>query len=198
MSAECEIREEAVTAETLAEYGRIPIAFEVDRVLDVRAVDGDGGGFRLEERSVPEPWVKDYDAILGEGPTRWLTRFDVSSWGLLSAFAEDRRVGGAILVRDAPGTEVLCGPEAVVVLWDIRVRPERRGQGIGRRLFRAAEARAAARGCRLLKVETQNINVPACRFYAACGCRLGGIDRDAYREFPDEVALYWFRDLGNT
>jgi GNAT superfamily N-acetyltransferase len=39
-----------------------------------------------------------------------------------------------------------------------------RGLGIGAALFRAAERWAVARGARWLKVETQNVNVAACRF----------------------------------
>jgi hypothetical protein len=52
-----------------------------------------------------------------------------------------------------------------------------------------------ARECRQLKVETQNINVPACRFYARQGCVLGVIDRFAYPTLPDEVQLLWYKDL---
>ena len=34
------------------------------------------------------------------------------------------------------------------------------------------------------KVVTQNINVPACRFYMKQGCVPGAIDRFAYPDFP--------------
>jgi ribosomal protein S18 acetylase RimI-like enzyme len=81
------------------------------------------------------------------------------------------------------------------VLWDIRVVPERRGHGIGTALFRAAEAFAAARGCRELKVETQNVNVPACRFYQRHGCVLRTVNRFAYPALPDEVQLIWTKSL---
>ena len=42
-----------------------------------------------------------------------------------------------------------------------------------------------------MKIETQNINVPACRFYARQGCRLSAIVSHAYAEFPDEIQLIW-------
>jgi hypothetical protein len=45
-------------------------------------------------------------------------------------------------------------------------------------------------------VETQNINVPACRFYARQGCVLGAIHPDAYPDLPDEVQLLWWLELG--
>ena len=83
----------------------------------------------------------------------------------------------------------------LTVLWDIRVHPDYRHQGVGQTLFRAAEAWARARTCRQIKVETQNINVPACRFYAKQGCVLGAIHRHAYPDFPTEVQLLWYKDL---
>jgi len=80
-------------------------------------------------------------------------------------------------------------------LWDLRVVPEARGRGVGSALFAAAEGWAATRGCRWLKVETQNVNVPACQFYARVGCGLGGISRFAYPDLPDEVRLLWYKSL---
>jgi hypothetical protein len=46
------------------------------------------GDIQLNEVDVETPWVKDYDAIQGEGPTRWLTRFDTSNWGLIADLDE--------------------------------------------------------------------------------------------------------------
>jgi hypothetical protein len=74
-----QISEEPMTA--LAEYARVPIAFEVNRLLDIATRDNGLGGFVLSERGLEVPYVKDYDAIEGEGPTRWARRFDLSNWG---------------------------------------------------------------------------------------------------------------------
>ena len=87
------------------------------------------------------------------------------------------------------------GRSDVAVMWDVRVAPDARGRGVGAALFGAAAAWAAARGARLLMAETQNVNVPACRFYARQGCVLGAIDRFAYPSLPHEARLLWFRDL---
>ena len=46
-----------------------------------------------------------------------------------------------------------------------------------------------------LKIETQDDNVPACRFYAAKGCELRGIHHGMYVEYPDEVQLLWYLNL---
>lgn len=179
----------------LAAYGRIPIRFEVREVLECTLHDGGLGGITLASRPLDSPYVKDYDAIEGEGPERWLERFDTSRWGLLVATAQGESVGGATLAFDTPGVEMLEGRRDLAVLWDLRVAPPARGRGVGAALFRAAVAWARASGCTRLKVETQNVNLPACRFYARQGCRLGAIHRFAYPSLPDEVQLLWYLEL---
>jgi len=159
-----EISEAPITA--VMELARVPIAFNVDRVFDVAAQDHDVGGFVLSERRLDVSYVKDYDAIDGEGPTQWAQRFEISDWGLIMAHSTGRLVGGAVMAFNSVGVSMLEGRKDLTVLWDIRVSPEVRGQGVGSGLFRAAEVWSIERGCRRLKVETQNINVPACRFYA--------------------------------
>jgi ribosomal protein S18 acetylase RimI-like enzyme len=190
-----DVCEEPLT--TLAEYARVPIAFEVRRVLELTVRDGGLGGFVLTERELIAPYVKDYDALRGEHPTVWARRFDVSHWGLLVARAGSQRVGGAVLAWRTPDLDMLEGRADLAVVWDIRVAPSARGRGVGAALFRAAEAWAAARGCPQLKVETQNVNVPACRFYARQGCVLGAINRFAYAALPDEVQLLWYKTLSD-
>jgi GNAT superfamily N-acetyltransferase len=185
-----EVSEEPLTA--LGEYATIPIAFEVSAVFDVS--DRSDGGYSLTERPLEAPYLKDYDDA-GESPARWPAWFDLSHWGLLAARAGRRLVGGAAVAFDTPGLDLLEGRGDLAVLWDIRVSPEARGRGVGRALFSAAEAWARARGCRELKVETQNVNVPACRFYQRQGCVLGAVNRRAYPGLPGEIQLLWYKDL---
>ena len=189
-----DVREEPVAA-SLADHARIPITFRVERVLEVSLVDGGLSGIVLEERPVVEPYVKDYDALDGEGPTRWARRFDITNWGLIAAHDGGRRVGGAVIAFDTPDVYMLNGRRDLAVLWDLRVEPVARGAGVGSALFASVEQWARDRSCRQLKVETQNVNVGACRFYAGMGCTLGAISRFAYPDLPDEVQLLWFKDL---
>ena len=188
-----DIREEDMAL--VSEHGRVPIAFTVSRVLDVTVVDGGLAGIALSERVVDAPYVKDHDAIAGEGPTRWATTFDTSNWGLLAAYREGERVGGAVIAFDTPHLSMLRGRRDLAVLWDLRIHPDERRRGTGRVLIGAVEEWARARRCRHLEIETQNVNVAACRFYAAMGCTLAAIDRFAYPEIPDEVQLLWHKDL---
>lgn len=190
-----EIRREAVTSDTLAAHGSISIAFEVDRVLKVTPADGGLRGLSLTDAAVPDPYVKDYDAAEGEGPARWARLFDLSNWGLLTAWRDGTRVGGAVIAFRTPSLYMLEGRDDVAALWDLRVDPEQRGAGVGSALLRAVQDWAAARGAGWLKIETQNVNTAACRFYVKMGCVLGAIDRFAYPDAPDEVRLVWWKPL---
>ena len=69
------------------------------------------------------------------------------------------------------------------------------GLGVGSALLAAGESWAQARSAHILKVETQNTNVPACRFYASRGFVLRDVRRGAYPELPTEVQLLWYKDL---
>ena len=193
MDIKTEIVEES--AGVLPEYGRIPISFEVRSVFDVQLLAGGLKGIRLSERLVAPPWVKDYDGLKGEGPTRWANQWDISKWGVLSAFVNSVRQGGCVIARDTPGIHKLEGRADIAALWDIRVAPQRRGKGIGSSLIEEALAWSRRHHCRMLKVETQNINVPACRFYAKHGFTLAALNRYAYAEFPDEIELIWCKEL---
>ena len=190
------LREEPLAA--LPAHARIPIAFLVDRVLDLGSVAVGAGAGTLAEIAIPTPYLKDYDAIPGNHPTTWPSRFDMSQWGLIGAFAGETRVGGAVVARDTPGLELLRGDPQRALLWDLRVAPDHRGQGIGSLLFTGAEHWARGRGCQRLHVETQDINPAACRFYANRGCYLERVVRSAYPGFPNEVQLIWTRSLAGA
>jgi len=114
---------------------------------------------------------------------------------LLAAFVGGMRVGGAIVLAGADEVELLEGRRDVALLWDLRVDPRHRGQGVGTSLFSAAAAWGRKHRCVELLVETQDINVPACRFYAARGSRLAACRPGAYAECPDEIQLLWRLDL---
>ena len=177
----------------LDEYGEVPIRFEVLSIFEVRGNDPDSA--LLVEKPVAVPWVKDYDTLQHGGPMGWTKRWDVSNWGMLAAYRGERRIGGTVLAYNTDGVYKLEGRDDLVFMWDLRVCSDERGRGVGRQLFEAAVDWARERQCLELKVETQNINVPACRFYQRQGCHLSSIDRDAYRAFPEEIELIWTFNL---
>ncbi len=191
-----EIRE--VGAEALEQYGAIPMRHRVESVLQVDEINGGLGGLTLTETPLDQPYVKDHDEFDPEGVASWTSRFDVSKWLFLMAFDGDVAIGGATLAFRSPKVDMLDGRDDLAVLWDIRVHPEYKRQGLGSRLIDRAVAWARKQGCKQIKIETQNNNVPACRFYAARGCRLGAIDRYGYANDPrvtHETMLIWYLDL---
>jgi ribosomal protein S18 acetylase RimI-like enzyme len=186
----------------LPAFASIPISFLVESIFRIEAVDRGLAGFRLREEKVDPPYLKDYDAGGCNGspetPLDWPRLFDISNWGIFLACEGEPPLGGAAVALHSAGVNMLEDRRELAVLWDIRVRPENRGQGIWQQLFRHAADWARGQGCRQLKIETQNVNVPACRFYARQGCTLGGINRFGYAGCPSvahEAMLLWYLDL---
>lgn len=69
-----------------------------------------------------------------------------------------------------------------------------RGKGVGRALMNRAIEWAKYQNFPGITLETQDNNVPACKFYEKCGFVLGGFDLYAYRNLSNasEIALYWY------
>ncbi len=181
--------------DSLSRYSEVPISFLVESVYRLEPKSDGLGGIELREEPVSSPYIKDYDTLKDQGPTRWLKRFDMSGWGIFMAFDGERHIGGAIV---APGAYVGDLDPRFAQLFDIRLLPGERRRGNGAVLLRRAADWAGERGCKYLKIETQNTNVPACRFYAGQGCELGNIDKFAYSAYPaseHEVRLVWYLEL---
>jgi GNAT superfamily N-acetyltransferase len=167
-----------------SEHGEIPIAFRstgrvrsfADGIIDVIN---------------HEPYVKDYDSCEEDRPANLSSRFDVSEWGLIAAFDGTDRVGGAVLAWNTPGVDMLQGRTDLAVVWDLRVAASHRRTGIGGQLWTAALEWSRKKGCTELRVETQDINPAACRFYAAKGCVPIVTRPNAYPEAPGETQIVW-------
>ena len=173
-------------------YCVIPISYEITEVFDVSV--GVDGRHSLSQtpRSVP-PYTKDYDIVPGQNPRDWARWYDTHNWSVLLAWIEDRAVGGATMALDAPDVRMIEGREDLAVLWDLRVHPDFRARGVGHFLFHASEDWARRRGAPGLLVETQNTNVPACRFYRRQGCKLIAVEPGVYSDFPEEARLLWLK-----
>jgi DNA-binding MarR family transcriptional regulator/GNAT superfamily N-acetyltransferase len=126
--------------------------------------------------------------------TELATRFD-------SGFDPDRSIpaddedltppAGVLLVATLHDEPVGCGalkyhgasPAEVKRMW---VSPAVRGLGLGRRLLGELEARAAARGVRVLRLETNNALAEAIALYRSAGYR----EVEAFNAEP--YAHHWF------
>jgi ribosomal protein S18 acetylase RimI-like enzyme len=126
-------------------------------------------------------------------------RFDAGFDPARSISADDTELtppAGLLLVAALHGEPVGCGavkfhddaPTEIKRMW---VAPEARGLGLGRRLLADLEARAAARGAPIVRLETNRTLTEAISLYRASG----------YREvapFNDEpYAHYWFEKTLN-
>ena len=71
-----------------------------------------------------------------------------------------------------------------------------RGNGVGIALLERAVSWAKESKLKGLALETQDINVLACRFYAKHGFKIGGINTMLYKNFEkplsDEIAIFWY------
>jgi len=167
----------------------IPIRFETRERIGLRAL----AAGRIETIAMPLR-LKNYDAIPDSNMAETLSQFNTSNWALLAAHRDGTRVGGAIVAFDTPAMDLLEGRSDIATLLDIRVAPSAQGTGIGRRLFAAAEAWSRQVGAKILTIETQDINVSACRFYHAAGCTVRTIREHAYPGL-DEHQIIWQRVL---
>ena len=178
------VHEEPV--EDLSRYLEIPSQFEAKSVLDVHE---NHEGLSFVERRIPKPFRKDYDSI--ENPERWIQEFDVSRWAMFSAYRAGEHVGGAIAAFQSVGVDLLEGRDDLVVVWDIRVAPTATRTGVGSALLADVEGWARNRHCCELKVETQNTNVAACKFYRNSGFSLVEANHGMYLDLPEEIQFIW-------
>lgn len=188
-----EIRE--VPVSQLCFLSSISIAFEVNAILDICPSARDSGGWIISEHPVEHPYIKDYDSISENHPLDWQKQFDLTNWGLLFAYHKTERIGAALIAYRTPGVDMLEDRTGQAVLWDIRVAETWRGKGIGKALFEAVKVWSKTRKCRELKIETQNNNAAAVRFYQKQGCVLKTINIGAYQDLPEEIQLLFYLDL---
>lgn len=145
--------------------------------------------FHLRLESLPQPYTRDfrsgltvedlerYQALIPQGLT-------------LGAWVDGQLAGLAVA-----GAETW---NATLWIWEFHVAPAYQGLGIGRRLMDALAERARPLGLRTLRVETQNTNVPAIRFYRKAGFHLQALDVSFYTNddlTSGEVAVFLKRRL---
>jgi GNAT superfamily N-acetyltransferase len=127
-------------------------------------------------------------------------RFDCGFDPARSGSAEDAeltRPAGLLLVATLHSDPVGCGalkfrPERRAEVKRMWVAPAVRGLGLGRRLLTELEERAAARGVRTLRLETNRALDEAVRLYRSSGYE----EVDPFNDEP--YAHHWFeRTLGD-
>jgi ribosomal protein S18 acetylase RimI-like enzyme len=155
-----------------------PLPADIDAVERLVAATG---FFRPSEVAIARELVEDR---LARGP---------EASGYHFVLADDAR-GLAGYVCFGP----IDGTEGSFDLYWIAVRPDRRGEGLGRALLAAAEARIAARGGRRIYIETSTTEpyAPTRAFYAACGYRLEAVLPDFYA--PGDGKAFYVKVLDRS
>jgi ribosomal protein S18 acetylase RimI-like enzyme len=179
------------------QYDQIPMIVQVSAYYRIVKDNRGLGGFTLVETPV-EPYIKDFCTGDDESIMRWEKRWDISNWAFFMAFDGERPVGGATVATRTKEINMLSGRDDLAVLWDIRVDDAYKHQGVGQTLFDMAVKWSREKGLKQMKIECQNNNIPAVRFYHKQGAILSAIDEYAYYNEPEyrhEAQLIWFLDI---
>jgi len=181
-----------MTEADIPRLSQIRPGFVSETVLHVeRLGSGIEAGWRLVERPLPEPFDKgdryDFDATEQANIRQRFQRGD----GLHLVVEWRGRLAGLLDVTPQ-------GWNSTAWVWNLMLDRAIRRQGIGRELFKRAVDWAREGSYRALIFETQTNNVPACKFYAALGCRLDGLRETLYTNEDierGEVAVFWVYPL---
>ncbi|HEX3648603.1 MAG TPA: GNAT family N-acetyltransferase [Pseudonocardiaceae bacterium] len=152
--------------------GRIDTSFRTRRIFRVERLDF---GFRLREHELPDVLRKRYHVVPVSGGIVAECDGEIAGYAELSYSEWNRRA----------------------VVEHLYVSATRRERGIGSALLRRVSEQARALGARCVWLETQNVNLPAVRFYLGRGFRLCGLDETLYDpdRLPGECALYLTLDI---
>ena len=177
------------------EYAKIPMLVPVRSKLHVEKIDRGLGGILLREVPV-DPYTKDLGQY--EPPTEFSQKFDTKNWAFFAAYDRGNAVAAATVAYKTKEIIMLGGRDDLCLLWDIRVDDSYKRRSVGSKLFEMVIAWARDKGIRQMKIECQNINLPAIRLYHKYGAVLCALDEYFYYDDPDcreEVALLWYLDL---
>ncbi len=154
--------------------------FTISSFYDISFI---GGKFELTEKAVT-PYKKKYES----------TKINVEEYlkapakTVLFAFADGKLAGEVILEKNWNNYARL----------EIAVIEEYRRKGIGKKLMEHSINWTRLKGLPGIMAETQNTNVPACKFYKASGFSIGGIDTELYKgvdKNSKEIAIFWYYEF---
>ncbi len=179
------------------QYDLIPMRVHVSSYYKIDKINRGLGGFNLVETPI-NPYLKDFCTGEDETVMRWERQWDISNWAFFMAFDGDKPIGAATIVSRTKGINMLSNRDDLAVLWDIRVDDAYKQQKVGQTLFNMAANWCRSQGFVQMKIECQNNNVPACKFYHKQGAVLSVIDEYAYYNEPEyrhEAQFIWLLNL---
>lgn len=176
-------------------YEEIPMIVHVKSYYTLEKINGGLGGFILRETPMYS-YIKDYGKY--QKPTKYQDNFDISNWKFFMAFDFKKPIGAVTIASRTDNLNMLDGRNDLSILWDIRVNDDYKHKGIGQKLFDLAVNWSKSQGFKQMKIECQNNNIPACKFYQKQGAVLSKIDEYAYYKdvsIRDEVQFMWYLNL---
>lgn len=186
-----------VGKEHFSQYDSVPMRVNVKSCYKIDKINGGLGGLAFAEVTV-KPYVKDFCTEGDASAKKWCHQFDTTKWAFFMAFDGEKPVGGVTVASRTLEVNMLEGRDDLAVLWDIRVDDDYKRQGIGRKLFHIAAEWSRHQNFSQMKIECQNNNVPAIKFYHKQGAQLCAVDEYAYYnepEFRQETQLIWYLNL---
>ena len=138
--------------------------------------------FRVVEEDVDPPLRKRYPLDAADPQER-------QDWDFTAVAEEEGELAGFAAAQHVAWNRR-------VVLWHLYVAPAFRRQGVGSQLLYAVEVFARSVEARCVWLETQNVNVPAIRFYRHYGFQFCGFDEILYDPGTldrDEIALFFVK-----
>ncbi len=141
----------------------------------------ESGAWAYGEELLDKPYDKCYD----EEPVRADEYLGHPGRAVYLAFQGDICIGLVRLRRNWNG---------LALIEDLAVVARARRTGAGTALMDAARAWAGSQGLSGLMLETQDVNLAACRFYRKHGFVIGGVDVCLYAATPaaGERAVFWY------
>ena len=129
--------------------------------------------------------VEPYEKVLSVDAEDYTTFIDNPQKVIFFADVDEKPVGQ---IKMVPWWNKFAYVEELVVDTEFRAK------GVGHALMTRAIQWAKQQHFPGITLETQDNNVPACKFYEKCGFVLTGFDLYAYKNLDNasEIALYWY------
>lgn len=164
------------------DYSRIDPSFEISSYYEI-PVESNELDFSVYREVGTNPHTKNYDLIPGNSMEDWFNLFRMKTVLIFVTEENGERIGSSIAIVDNQNID----------LWDLRIRKENRGKGIGRKFVKQIISILRKMNFSKIMIETQNNNVSACKLYSSLGFRIVSVERNAYSE-PDlrnEIRINW-------
>ena len=186
------IRIKEISSCDFSEYDKIPMLVHIRTEYRAEKIANGLGGILLKEVEVPYR-IKNLGKFCIASKLQ--EEFDISKWSFNIAYKDNNPVAGYILALQEPK---LIHQKDIAILWDLRVKDDERQQGIGAELVLELRKKALSFGINQIRIECQNNNVIACKFYEKMGAELISIRENAYwyeKECEEKIELMWNIDL---